>query len=192
MPGVMPPLPAPTISPAASAPSNTAEVERYPRGERGASFQRWPFAPSWPGACGGKWALRHNKRMPATRGLLAVFHPEFALPAARPVKDKEPQVTALAKRVLRQFSRDTADFTLFTHGARAALFPARAKEINESLNTLSLPVAVIFSALDLTERRDEGGLRVYRYVLTDLGKTLFCTIKLTKDDKIADLQLREG
>jgi hypothetical protein len=83
------------------------------------------------------------------------------------------------------------DFKLFTEGARADLFPGRAEQIGESLNALSLPLAVISSSLDLVERSEEGDLRIYRYTLTDLGKSLFCTIKLTKGDKIADLQLRE-
>jgi hypothetical protein len=78
----------------------------------------------------------------------------------------------------------------FHPGARAELFPDQAEQIGESLNALSLPVAVISSSRDLTGRGEEGDLRVYRYVLTDIGKTLFCTVKLTKDDKIADLQLR--
>ena len=125
------------------------------------------------------------------RGLTAIFRPEFALPAARPIEDKEPRVTALVKGVLRQFSTDTADFKLFTAGARAALFPRRAEQAGESLKSLSLPVAVIYSSLDLVERSEDGGLRVYRYTLTDLGKTLSCTVKLTTDDKIADLQLGE-
>lgn len=125
------------------------------------------------------------------RGLTAIFHPEFALPAARPIEDREPQVTALVRRALREFSAGTADFKLFTAGARAGLFPQRAERIGDSLNALSLPVAVISASLDLVERREEGDLRVYRYVLIDIGKTLFCTVKLTKDDKIADLQLDE-
>lgn len=125
------------------------------------------------------------------RGLTAIFRPEFALPAVRPIEDKEPQATALVKRALRQFSKDTADFKLFTEGGRTSIFPQRTKQIEESLNALSLPIAVISSSLDLVERREEGELRVYRYVLTDLGKTLFCALKLTKDDKIADLQVRE-
>jgi len=123
------------------------------------------------------------------RGLMAIFHPEFALPTAQPIEDKEPQVTALVKRVLRQFSKDTADFKLFTPEARADVFPHRVKQIGESLNALSLPVAII-SSIDLLERKEEGELRVFRYALSDLGKTLFCTIKLTKDDKIADVQLQ--
>jgi len=124
------------------------------------------------------------------RGLLALFHHEFALPADRPLEDKDPKVNALVKSVLRQLSRDMADSKLFTAEAQANIFPLRAKQMGKSLNTLSLPVAVISASLDLVERKEESDLRIYRYALTDIGKTLFCTIKFTKDDRIADLQLR--
>ena len=122
-------------------------------------------------------------------GLMAIFYPEFTLPTAPPIDGREPQVTALVKKVLRQISRDTADFKLFTPAARADVFPRRAREIRESLNTLSLPVANI-SSMDLIERKDEGEIRVYRYAINDLGKTLICTVRLTKDDRIAGLELR--
>jgi len=131
------------------------------------------------------WETREFK---LARGLTAVFYPEFALPAVQPIEDKEPQVTASVRRVLLQFARGTADPTLFTPEARAKLFPDQAKQIGESLNSLSLPIAIIYTN-ELIERREENGLRIYRYVMTDLGITLFCTVKLTKDDKIASLQL---
>ena len=70
------------------------------------------------------------------------------------------------------------------------MFPRRAKQIGELLGSLSLPVAIIHLS-ELVERRDESGLRVYRYLLTDIGKTLSCTVKLTKDEKIAGLELSE-
>ena len=41
----------------------------------------------------------------------------------------------------------------------------------------------------LVERRDENNLRVFRYLMTDLGQTLLCTVALTKDDKIAHLEI---
>jgi hypothetical protein len=34
-------------------------------------------------------------------------------------------------------------------------------------------------------------LRVYRYLLTDIGRSAICTVKLTPDDKIASLQMVE-
>jgi CubicO group peptidase (beta-lactamase class C family) len=122
------------------------------------------------------------------RGLISIFYPEFALPKAPPIADKEPKVTTLVRRVLLQFAKGTANPDLFTPEARAKIFPDEAKHIGEMLNSLSLPSAVIHTN-ELIERREENDLRVYRYSLTDLGVSLFCTIKLMKDDKIASLQL---
>ncbi len=132
--------------------------------------------------------LWDTKEFKLARGLAAIFYPEFAQPSVQPIEDKEPQITASVRRVLLQFARGTADPTLFTPEARAKLFPDQAKQIGASLNSLSLPVAIIYTN-ELIERREETGLRIYRYVMTDLGTTLFCTVKLAKDDKIASLQL---
>ncbi len=88
-----------------------------------------------------------------------------------------------------QFAKGAADSELFTPEARTEIFPDRAKQFGESLNLLSLPIAVIYTN-ELIERREENDLRVYRYFLNDMTKTLSCTVKLTKDDKIADFQLQ--
>ena len=132
--------------------------------------------------------LWDTKDLKLARGLVAIFYPEFALPAVQPIVDKESQATGLVRRVLLQFARGTTDPDLFTPEARAKIFPDHAKQIGESLNSLSLPIAIIHTN-ELIERREENSLRVYRYVFNDLGKTLFCTVKLTRDDKIASLQL---
>ena len=131
------------------------------------------------------WETREFK---LARGLIATFYPEFALPAVQPIEDKEPQVTALVRRVLLQFARGKADPDLFTPEARAKIFPDQANQIGESLNSLGLPIALIYTN-ELIERREEKGLRIYRYVMTDLGTTLFSSVSLTKDEKIASLQL---
>ena len=65
--GVMAPLPVLAGLRAASAPLKVAQRERYPRGAEAAAFPQRPFAFRWPGAGGGDLALRHNKRMHATR-----------------------------------------------------------------------------------------------------------------------------
>jgi hypothetical protein len=124
------------------------------------------------------------------RGLAAFFYPEFALPKTQPIEDKEPKTTSLIRRVLLQFSKGKADAELFTPEARAKIFPPRAEQISAKLNSFSLPVAVIYTN-ELIERRDENNTRAYRYLLNDMTKSLSCTVKLTKDDKIADFQLQE-
>lgn len=129
-----------------------------------------------------------TKDFKLARGLASLFYPEFALPPVRVNEDKEPQVSALVKKVLMQLARGNTDANLFTAEAQARFFPKRAGEIGAALNLMSLPVAIIHMS-ELVERREENGLRVYRYMLSDLGNTLFITVKLTKDDKFATLQV---
>jgi hypothetical protein len=64
------------------------------------------------------------------------------------------------------------------------------KEIAESLNAFSLPAAIIHSS-EVIERKSENNLRVSRFLLTDIGRSAICTVKLTPDDKIASLEIAE-
>jgi CubicO group peptidase (beta-lactamase class C family) len=123
-----------------------------------------------------------------TRGLAAIFYPEFALPPVQKIEDRDIKATSLVRRALLQLAKGSADPELFTPEFRAEVFPVRAKQLGETLNSLSLPVAVIHLG-ELVERRDEDNLRVFRYCLTDIGKTISCTVKLTKNDKIASLKI---
>jgi CubicO group peptidase (beta-lactamase class C family) len=129
-----------------------------------------------------------TKDFKLARGLAAIFYPELALPAGQPIEDKEPQTTSLIRKVLLQFSGGSADSNLFTTAAKAEIFPARAKQFAKQLNSLSIPVAVI-STSELVERREENELRIFRYLLSDVTRAFSCTVRLTKDDKIADFQL---
>ena len=131
------------------------------------------------------WETRDFK---LARGLVSIFYPAFALPAAQPIEDKEPQTSALIRQVLLKFARGTVEPDAFTPEARAKIFPQQAKHFGESLNSLSLPIANIYTN-ELIEKREENGIRFYRYAINDLGTTLVCTVRLTKDNKIADLEL---
>ena len=135
------------------------------------------FANSW-----------ETKDFKLARGLIETFYPEFALPAVQPIEDQEPRITASVRGVLLKLARGSAEPGSFTLEARAILFPDQAIKIGETLSTLSLPIAIIYMS-ELIERRDENGLRIYRYAMHDLGRSLFCTVTVTKDDKIASLQL---
>ncbi|HEX8250444.1 MAG TPA: serine hydrolase domain-containing protein [Pyrinomonadaceae bacterium] len=134
--------------------------------------------------------LWHTKDIKFARGLAALFYPELALPKAQPIEDKEPKATSLVRRVLLQFSKDAADSNSFTPEAKAEIFPDKAKQFGESLSSLSIPIAVIYTN-ELIERRAEDNLRVYHYLLNDMTRTFSCIVKLTKDDKIAYFQLQE-
>ena len=125
-----------------------------------------------------------------TRGLAAIFYPEFALPAIQTIENKDTKASSLVRRVLLQLARGAADAALFAPEFRSEVFPNRAEKFAETLNSLSLPVAVIHLS-ELVEHRQENNLQVYRYLLTDIGKTISCTVKVTMDDKIAGLEIEQ-
>jgi hypothetical protein len=126
-----------------------------------------------------------------TRGLVSIFYPEFALPAAERIQDREQKTTALIRRVLLQIAKGSAEPEFFTPQFYAGLSRGQGKPLSDSLNSLSLPVAIIHLS-ELVERRDENDLRVYRYLLIDIDKTLSCTVKVTRDERIASLELIEN
>jgi len=124
------------------------------------------------------------------RGLASVFYPEFALPDVQPIEEKESDVKTLARKVLLQLMDNKLDKNLFTSEMQASFPPDRARQMSENLNSLSLPIAIIYSTTELIERKEENNFRTYRYILTDLGATWFFTLKLTKDNKIAGIELQ--
>ena len=71
--GVMPPLRVPAKMQAAFAPMNAADGGRYPRGAGAADLSHSVGGIRVAGAGGGNDALRHNKRMHATRDTLLVI-----------------------------------------------------------------------------------------------------------------------
>lgn len=117
------------------------------------------------------WETRDFK---LARGLAAAFYPDFALPNVKTIEETEPQTTALVRRALMEVVMGRDD----------------RKQIAQSLNAFSLPVAIIHSS-ELIERKTENNLRVNRYLLTDIGRSAICTVKLTPDDKIASIELTE-
>lgn len=133
------------------------------------------------------WATNDIK---LTRGLAAILYPAFSLRPFEPIEDHEPKVTTLLRRVLMDLSKGSVASELLTPEFRMQLSPEKAQEFTEMLNSISLPVAVI-NLSELIERREENGLRVYRYMLTDIGKSLSATVKLTKEGKLAALELSE-
>ena len=131
------------------------------------------------------WETRDFK---LARALAASFYPEFALPEMNTAADVEPKVTALVRRALMGVVLDKIETQLFTAEGSAAMRGNDGKRIRASLNSLSLPVAVIHSS-EFVDWTRENNLRVFRYLLTDIGSSLSCTVKLTPYDKIASIEV---
>ena len=102
------------------------------------------------------------------------------------IPDTDPKMTSLVRRVLMQFNVGKVDEQLFTPDARAVL---SISEIQKRLNAFSLPAAIINSS-ELVGISRENNERVYRYLLTDFGSSLLCTVKLTQDGRISAIEVR--
>jgi CubicO group peptidase (beta-lactamase class C family) len=122
------------------------------------------------------------------RGIASAFIPSLALDHAPPLPDAEPEVTSLARKVLRQLAARAPDRALFTPEAGAALGPDRVEALAARLEGLTLPPAMI-GTIDLVERSEQAGLRTYRYSLTDLDATDVFSMRLTTDGTVAGLDL---
>lgn len=129
------------------------------------------------------WETRDFK---LARALAASFYPLFALPELKVIPDTDPKATSLVRRVLMQFNMGKIDEQLFTPAARGGL---SVSEIQKKLSAFSLPAAIINSSELVGVSREKNG-RVYRYLLTDFGSSLLCTMKLTQDGKISSINVR--
>ncbi len=131
---------------------------------------------------------RHSRPMEIIHKVAGLYEPALTLPPPPPaIEDKEPKVTAFFRDLLRRAGEGKAEAAAFTEEARKAWFPDRIKEIQEELEDLGLP-----GTIDLLERKDESGLRNYRYRLTfDDGRMVTVTLKLSRENKVAELDWDE-
>ena len=118
------------------------------------------------------------------RGVLEIFHPQLAPAPAKAIEDKEPQVTALAREVLQKTVDEKLTAELFTQESAAPILGGskQAAGFLKSLGELK--------KIELVERREEGGARIYRYRLSYESLNLMYLMVLNENDKIAGLQLR--
>jgi CubicO group peptidase (beta-lactamase class C family) len=119
------------------------------------------------------------------RGVAGIYNPALIPPPLAGIEDKEPEVTRNLERLLQDLVKGTADPNLFTKEARDAIFPDRAREAGEFLKSLGA-----MNKIQLIDRRDEGALRLYRYQLIFPETKVMIGMSLTKDNKIAGLQMR--
>ena len=110
------------------------------------------------------------------------YHPPS--PAAPPIEDREPRITAFLEKVLRWTETGTLDPEILTPEMRAAVVPDGLRDTGEFLRSLGPR-----RPLQLLERRVEGALRVYRYRAATPEGTLLFTCALTQEEKIAGMRV---
>jgi hypothetical protein len=127
---------------------------------------------------------RHARPEEIIHGVAGLYVPALTPPPpAKPIEDKEPQVTSFFRDLLRKVEEGKADAGAFTDEAQKKWFPDRVKEYQEVLEDFGPAKAV-----DLLERKDEAGLRSYIYRLTfEDGRVVKLALKLNEKNKIAAL-----
>jgi CubicO group peptidase (beta-lactamase class C family) len=114
-----------------------------------------------------------------------LYDPQFAPVPVAAIADREPSVTAMTRALLQAFASGTPDTTVFTSEARARIFPDRAKQATEVLRSLGT-----MTALELVERSEAEGNRVYRYRVRYPGQNLMVGLTLTRDNKVAGVRMQ--
>jgi CubicO group peptidase (beta-lactamase class C family) len=104
----------------------------------------------------------------------------------KPIEDKEPQTTQLVRTLLQEIASGKTDQDRFTAELRAKLFPDEIEGVSGYLKELG-PL----KSLDLIKRSDEGGQRSYQYRANYEHMSLFLSLQLTKDNKIAVLDFSQ-
>ena len=116
-------------------------------------------------------------------GIAASFDPKLAPPAPGPIAE-EPEVTARLRGLLASAREGRLSPDEFAY-VRAGFFPDAAKRYAELLKGLGEPQRV-----DLTERRELGDDRVYRYeVGYEGGRTFRVRIAVAPDGKLSALTI---
>jgi CubicO group peptidase (beta-lactamase class C family) len=112
--------------------------------------------------------------------------PEYPVtPTYSPIPDKEPAVTALIKSELEQMAAGKYNKDLYTAQLNA-IIEAQVKgglaEVVRGFGPLQ--------SIELVERKNTGGNRLYRYRVTFKNVTLLAPCTFDKDNKISDLSLQ--
>lgn len=120
-----------------------------------------------------------------THAVAGLWEPALAPPEPKAVEDKEPAVTAKFRRCIEELAAGTCKAEYFTTGFAAEIFPDGAAQLKEYLGGLGA-----IAAMELAQRRDADGLRVYVYRVR-MGETwLRFQFSLDRADRISTMGIR--
>jgi CubicO group peptidase (beta-lactamase class C family) len=119
------------------------------------------------------------------RGIAAFYIPALNDRKVQPLEDKQPEVTAMIRKILEQsVAGAEVDQSLFTDAARKDIFPDRFKQASAHLRALGRLTGFV-----LIERSEHDGQTTLVYQATFGESDVRCTVVLTMAGKIAGLRL---
>ena len=128
----------------------------------------------------------HSNPKKITSGVAAIYNPALKPVEAKPIEDKEPQITQMVRDLLREIVDGKAKPERFTEEAQKRLLPDEMQELGPALKEFGE-----LKALELMERTEEGERKNYRYRARYPNLTLMISVGLTMDNKIARLNFSE-
>jgi CubicO group peptidase (beta-lactamase class C family) len=128
---------------------------------------------------------RHSDPGKIARGVAGIYVPALKPIELKPIADKEPQVTVLFRTALGDMVAGTPKLETFTPQERTEWVPERIKGLSEFLKSVGA-----LKSVDLLERKEEGGSRVYNYRVEFAERTLLVGFKLGKDEKFFEWHVR--
>jgi len=113
------------------------------------------------------------------RHVAAIFDPKLGRTA---IDDKEPQVTSSAKELIQKLTSSRADLNSFIPALRTDLSATRGERITRLLKSLG-PL----NKIELVERSEKDGSRIYGYRLSFENGSRFFKLLINHENKISDL-----
>jgi CubicO group peptidase (beta-lactamase class C family) len=129
---------------------------------------------------------RHAQPGKIAHMVAGLYVPALMPVEVKPIEDKDPQTTVLARTVLQEIAAGKADPDRFTSELRAKLFPEHIQAVGQYLKEQG-----DLKSLELIKQGGEGENRAYKYRANYERTELFLSIQLTKDNKIAALDFSD-
>ena len=117
-------------------------------------------------------------------GVAAFYVPALLSPGDKPIADTEPQITVQIDKILVGFASGRPDPAPFTPTLGNTLVAEMSAGMGETLHELGA-----MPPLQLLERKDEAGERVYRYRVNFRHVPLFVRCVFDAEDKISQFAI---